>query len=197
MSEFAETRPELAVARIRPTLVVQRESAWEVRSLYLCPLVPRAFLKLLRRQALPVVPLPAGLELQLVHADDVGDAVLRVLQRRAEGPFNLAADILDTRALAGLVGGRPLAVNQQLFRSIVIALHAAYVLPVTPGWYDVATNSPLMDTSRARSELGWFPTRSSEDTAPELLDGLARGCAGFSAAMGIRRAGVPDASYGP
>jgi nucleoside-diphosphate-sugar epimerase len=65
------------------------------------------------------------------------------------------------------------AVNPPLFRFIVTALHAAYVLPVTPGWYDVAMNSPLMDTSRARDMLDWSPTRSSADSARELLDGLA------------------------
>jgi UDP-glucose 4-epimerase len=184
VDEFADTHPEVVVARIRPTLVVQRESAWEVRSLYLGPFVPRAVLKLLRRQALPFLPLPAGIALQFVHADDVGDAVVRLLQRRVEGAFNLAADILDTRALARLVGARPVAVNPRRIRTIVAALHAAHVVAVTPGWYDVAMNSPLMDTSRARTELGWRPTRPSADSAMELLDGLALGSVGSSAAMG-------------
>lgn len=187
VDEFARTHPEVVVSRIRPTLVVQREAAWEVRSLYLGPAVPRALLRLLRRQALPVVPLPAGSALQFVHADDVGDAVVRLLQRRAEGSFNLAADILDACALAGLLGGRLVVVNPRLFRTIVAALHAARVLAVTPGWYDVALNSPLMDTSRARQELDWSPTRSSADSAMELLDGLARGSVGVSAAMGAAR----------
>lgn len=184
VDEFAQTHPEVVVARIRPTLVVQRESAWEVQSLYLGPFVPRTLLKLIRGQAVPVLPLPAGIALQFVHADDVGDAVVRLLQRRAEGSFNLAADILNSRALAGLVGARPVAVNSRLLRTIVAALHTARVVAVTPGWYDVAMNSPLMDTSRARTELGWSPTRSSADSAVELLDGLARGCVGRSAAMG-------------
>ena len=56
VDEFAYAHPEVAVARFRPTLVVQRESAWEVRTLYLGPFVPRAALKLLRRRVLPVCP---------------------------------------------------------------------------------------------------------------------------------------------
>ena len=184
VDEFAQAHPEVAVARFRPTLVVQRESAWEVRTLYLGPFVPRAVLKLLRRRVLPVVPLPAGIALQFVHADDVGDAVVRLLQTRATGSFNLAADVLDARALAGLIGGRPLAVSPRLVRGIVTALHAIHAVAVTPGWYDVAMNSPIMDTSCARTELGWIPTRSSTESAMELIDGLACGSVGSTAAMG-------------
>ncbi len=187
VDEFADAHPGVAVARFRPTLVVQRESAWEVQTLYLGPFVPRAVLKLLRRRVLPVVPLPAGIALQFVHADDVGDAVVRMVQTRAAGAFNLAADILDARALAGLVGGRPLVVNPRLVRTIVTALHAIHAVAVTPGWYDVAMNSPTMDISRAREELGWSPTRSSTVSAQELIDGLASGAVGFSAAMGATK----------
>jgi UDP-glucose 4-epimerase len=184
VDEFAQAHSEIAVARFRPTLVVQRESAWEVQTLYLGPFVPRALLRVLRSRVLPVVPLPAGIALQFVHADDVGDAVVRMVQTRAAGAFNLAADILDARALAGLVGGRPLAVNPRLVRGIVTALHAVHAVAVTPGWYDVAMNSPTMDISRAREDLGWSPTRSSTVSATELIDGLASGSVGASAAMG-------------
>jgi hypothetical protein len=107
-----------------------------------------------------------------------------LVQTRATGSFNLAADILDARALAGLVGRRPLAVNPRLVRGIVTALHAVHAVAVTPGWYDVAMNSPTMDTSCAREELGWSPSRSSTESAEELLDGLASGAVGSSAAMG-------------
>jgi UDP-glucose 4-epimerase len=187
VDEFAAAHPDVSVARFRPTLVVQRESAWEVQTLYLGPFVPRSVLKLLRRRVLPVVPLPAGIALQFVHADDVGDAVVRLIQTRATGCFNLAADILDARALAALVGGRPLAVNPRLVRGIVTALHSIRAVAVTPGWYDVAMNSPTMDTSCARTELGWSPTRSSTESAHELIDGLADGAVGFTAAMGATK----------
>lgn len=186
---FAEAHPDVAVARFRPTLVVQRESAWEVKTLYLGPLVPRAALKLLRRRVLPVVPLPTNIALQFVHADDVGDAVVRMLQTRATGTFNLAADILDARALAGLIGRRPLAVSPRFARRFVTALHAVQAVAVTPGWYDVAMNSPTMDTSCARCELGWSPTWSSTESAMELIDGLARGSVGPTAAMGATQDG--------
>lgn len=162
-------------------------------SFILGPFVPRTALKLLRRRLLPVVPVPAGLGLQFVHSDDVGDAVIRMMQRRARGSFNIAADVLDTRGVAALVGTRPIEVNPRLVRRLVVALSRARVIALTPGWFDVATNTPLMDTSKARDELGWAPTRSSTESALELIDGLADGAVGASAAMGANT--KPDNSF--
>lgn len=184
LDQFVLEHPDIAVARFRPTVVVQRDAAWLIRSLYLGPFVPRALLESLRSRRLPVLPLPAGLGLQFVHADDVGDAVIRLMTRRAEGSFNVAADALDTRAVAALVGARPVEVSPSLVRRTVSALSRARVVAVTPGWFDVATNTPLMDTSKARDELGWVASRSSTSSALELLDGLADGAAGMSAATG-------------
>lgn len=184
LDQYVLEHPEVAVARFRPTVVVQREAAWLIRSLYLGPFIPRAALALLRRRMVPVIPLPTGTELQFVHADDVGDAVIRLMERRARGSFNIAADILDGRTVAGLIGARPIDVNPRVVRMVVTALSRARLVALTPGWFDVATNTPLMDTSKARRELGWVPARSSTESALELLDGLADGAVGTSAATG-------------
>lgn len=184
LDDFTERHPEITVARFRPTVVVQRQAAYLIRSLYLGPLVPRALFGLLRRRRLPAVPLPTGIALQFVHADDVGDLVTRLIERRSHGSFNVAADVLDADGIAGLVGGRAVAVDPRWVRTAVAALHALRMVPLTPGWYDVATNTPLMDTSKARDELDWAPTRSSTESAWELLDGLAEGAVGSSPATG-------------
>ncbi|MET0705045.1 MAG: NAD-dependent epimerase/dehydratase family protein [Mycobacterium sp.] len=185
LDHFVAEHPETAVARFRPTVVVQRDASWLFRTLYLGPFVPRALLRHLRSRGLPVLPLPAGIALQFVHADDVGDAVVRMIQQRAEGSFNIAADILDSAAVAGLVKARPIAVKPSLVRGVVTALSRARLVGVTPGWYDIATNSPIMDTTKARTELGWAPLRSSTEAARELIDGLADGAVGASAATGL------------
>ena len=184
LDRFVEEHPETVVARFRPTVVVQREAAWLIRSLYLGRLVPRAAFGLLRRGAIRALPLPRGIALQFVHADDVGDAVIRMMQHRAHGSYNIAANVLDSTALAALVGARAVGVNPRMMRAVVSALSVSRVVALTPGWYDVATNSPVMDTSKARRELGWAPTRTSAESAIELLDGMADGAAGTSAAMG-------------
>ncbi len=185
LDQFEADHPDTVVARFRATVVVQRETASMIRSLYVGPLVPRFAYGLLRRSGLPILPLPAGLALQFVHADDVGDAVIRLMQRRVRGSYNVAADALDGEALAALVKARPVDVNRRLMRTAVSALSRVRLVALTPGWYDVATNSPLMDTSKAHRDLDWSPSRSSAEGALELLDGLAEGVTGTSAAMGF------------
>ena len=184
LDQFELEHPETVVSRFRPTVVVQRDAAWLIRTLYLGPLVPRLALEALRARLLPILPLPTGIALQFVHADDVGDAVVRMIERRVRGSYNIAADVLDTDAVAGLVGARPVGVSPGVVRRVVVALNRARVIALTPGWYDVATETPLMDTTKAHDELGWTPTRSSTESAGELIDGLADDATGSSAATG-------------
>jgi hypothetical protein len=44
--------------------------------------------------------------------------------------------------------------------------------PTPPGWIDMALDVPVLDTTRAREELGWQPTRDAGDALLELLDGI-------------------------
>lgn len=192
LDEFETSHPEVTVARFRPTVVVQREAAWLIKNLYLGPVVPKSALDMLRRRELPVLPLPAHLRLQFVHADDVGDAVVRMMQQQARGSFNIAADVLDTAELAELVGAHPVDVPPKAVRAVVSALSAARLVALTPGWYDVAFQTPQMDTTKAHQTLGWAPKHSSTDSARELIEGLADGAVGDSAAMGWQPQPPPD-----
>ena len=48
----------------------------------------------------------------------------------------------------------------------------AHLQPTSPDWLDIALGVPIMDVSRARSELGWTPERSSGDALLELIEGM-------------------------
>jgi UDP-glucose 4-epimerase len=52
---------------------------------------------------------------------------------------------------------------------------AAHLIPSEPGWLDLALQTPLMDTGRARRELGWEPRVGAVDALLELLEGVADG----------------------
>lgn len=188
LDRLERERPDLTVTRIRPTLVVQRAAATEIADLFLGRFVPRALLRALRGGLVPRLPIPAGLSLQFVHADDVGDAVTRILRRRAGGVYNLAAEPLGPAALAAVARARPFPLPAAALRSAAAVLSALRLVAVSPGWFDVATRTPLMDSSRATADLGWAPHHSSAAAARELLDGMADGATGASAALGARAA---------
>jgi nucleoside-diphosphate-sugar epimerase len=158
-----------AVARMRPALIVQRESGSELLRYGLPPYVPAAVLR-----HVPVLPLDRSLVVPLVHADDVADAIARVLERRATGPFNLAADPPVTRdVIAAALGARPLHVPRQVLRAVVDVTWRLRLQPLDPGWLDLAFAVPLLDSGRARRELGWAPRIPADAALAEVLAGMA------------------------
>ncbi|WP_369369835.1 NAD-dependent epimerase/dehydratase family protein [Promicromonospora sp. Populi] len=174
LDELEAAHPEVAVARVRPALIFQADAAQSVVRYFLGPLVPA---QLLRTGRLPALPLPEGLRLQAVHADDVADAYRRVVVERAVGAFNVAADdVLRGSDLARIVGhGRLIEVPPAAARVALSAAYDSRVVRADPGWLDMAMGAPVLDTTRVRSELGWAPRRTAAEAIEELLAGIAVG----------------------
>lgn len=164
----------LAVARLRPALVFDAEAGAQITRLFLGGLIPPA---LLRPGAMPALPLPAGLRLQVVHGEDLADAYLRALLRRATGAFNVAADpVLRGQDLADVVDhGRVLPIPAAALRPMVALAWRARAVAADPGWLDMGMSVPIMDTTRARTELSWQPRHDARSTLRELLDAMADG----------------------
>jgi nucleoside-diphosphate-sugar epimerase len=151
--------------------VFQRRAASEQRRIFAGPLVPGL---VLRGRHLPVVPLPEGLRLQAVHARDVAEAYRLALLRPVWGAFNVAAEpVLDGDAVAGLLGGRAVTVPAPLARWALAAGWHARLVPAEPGLLELFLSLPVMDTTRAQTELGWKPTVTADAALRELIEGVA------------------------
>jgi nucleoside-diphosphate-sugar epimerase len=165
--------PRIRIVRMRPGLVFQREAASGIRRLFAGPLLPSP---LVRPGLIPVVPSTPRLRFQAVHAHDLADAYRRVLlDAGARGAFNVAAEpVLDGPELARLMGARPVRVPERALRMVAAATWRARLQPTPEGWVDLALGVPIMDTGRARGELGWSPRRTGGEALRELLDGMRR-----------------------
>ncbi len=163
-------QPQLRVVRMRPALSFKAAAASEIWRLFIGVVPPL----LVRRSLMPVVPDMPGLRFQVVHSHDVGDAFARaVISREARGAFNLASEpVLDAPALAKLFRARLLPTSPELARAAVAAAYRAHLAPVEEGWLDLLLHAPLMDSSRARRELGWAPAHEARETLTELIDGI-------------------------
>jgi UDP-glucose 4-epimerase len=169
---FELAHPEVRVVRLRPALIFQRSAASEIRRLFAGPLLPHP---LVRPDRVPLVPRTPRLVFQAVHADDVADAYRRAaLDERARGAYNIAADpVLDADALARVLGARAVPVAARVLRAAADLSWRLRLQPTPPGWVDMAIAVPVMDTTRAREELGWRPAHDAGDTLRELLTGMS------------------------
>lgn len=165
--------PEMRLVRLRPGLVFKREASQGIRRLFGGPLLPGA---LIRPALSGLVPELRGLRSQVVHSYDVGEAVRLALLGEARGAFNLATEPpLDARRVADQFGGRAVRVPDGLARAAVDVSWRLRLHPVAPGWLDLARRVPLMDTSRARQELGWSPGYDAGETLEDVISGLEAG----------------------
>jgi UDP-glucose 4-epimerase len=166
--------PDLRVVRLRPGLIFKREAATGIRRLFAGPFVPNP---LLRPTLIPLVPDVDRLRFQAVHSLDVGEAyALAARDGSARGAFNIAADpVLDPDVLAQALGARKVPASARVLRGLARATFALRLQPTEPGWLDMALQVPLMDTTRAKAELGWQPRHSSTEALRELLEGMSAG----------------------
>ena len=168
LDEFEVDAPDVVVTRVRPGIVGQRAAGSALLRYGLPALIPAGLLR-----HVPVVPIDAGLVIPMVHADDVADAIARILEQRPPGPFNLAAEPpIAAIDVADALGARLVHVPSGVVRAAVSASWHARVQPLDPGWIDMGYAVPLLDTTRARTELGWAPSTDARSVLAETLAGM-------------------------
>lgn len=173
LDAFEQEVPDVRVVRLRPGLIFKRESAAEQRRYFGGPFVPGS---LLRPRFVPVVPEIPGLRFQAVHSDDAGEAYRLAVARDVHGAFNVAAEpVLDMHSVARLLEARTVRVPAKVARAAAALAWRLRLVPITPSWLDMGLAVPLLDTTRARTELGWEPRHSALDALSELLVGMREG----------------------
>jgi nucleoside-diphosphate-sugar epimerase len=169
----ADAHPDLDLYLLRPPVVLGPHAVGG-KDLLTGPLpsLVRRAASGVRRLPLPLpAPVPA-LPFQLVHEDDVGQALLLcIVGAGAPGAYNIAADGVVTGAdLARELGFAPLPVPGGLARGAARAVAGLPFVPVPVTWAEALSHPAIMDTSKARRELGWSPRHTALDT---LRAGLA------------------------
>jgi nucleoside-diphosphate-sugar epimerase len=163
-------RPCIVAGRDAPTLIEgftgQKILGGPVRALW------RAL------DALPVVGpvLPdSGVPFQLVHHDDVANAVRAAVRGRGTpGTYNLASDDAITAGdVARALGWHSVKLPRVAVGAIGELASRAPLMPAEIGWLEALRKPVLMDTAKARRELRWRARHDARETLDETV-GAAR-----------------------
>lgn len=173
LDTFELAHPDVRVVRMRPGFIFKRQAAEEQRRLFAGPLLPNP---LVRPGLVPVVPDLPGLRFQALHSSDAAEAYRLAIVRPVRGAFNIAAEpVVDAGVLGELLGARPVKVPLGPVRAAVAAAWRLHLVPASPMLVDLALSLPVMDTARARAELGWAPAHSALDAMGEAVEGMREG----------------------
>ena len=155
-------------------MVLQAGAASELARYFLGPFVPQS---LVRPAFVPVVPKTDRLAVQVVHASDMARAYVLACTKPVTGAFNIATEpVLDPPTLAALLGARQ--VPAAVLRGVVELTWRLHLQPTDPGWVDIGRLTPLLDTTRARTVLGWKPVADAGEALLETVRAMGAGKGG-------------------
>jgi nucleoside-diphosphate-sugar epimerase len=166
----AASHPEVELYVLRPSIVVGPHTVGGKLHLP-APLAPlrRALQGRGRRLPVPVPAVVPDLPVQLVHEDDVGRALLQcVVAAGPPGTYNVAADVISSVDVARELGVVPLPVPGRLGHATA-RVAARLPLPSAGQWVEAASQPAVMDTTRARTLLGWQPRHTALEALRDAL----------------------------
>ncbi len=182
LTEEAERGERPALYMVRPPIVLGPHAVGAKDALPE-PLarLGRQMLGVVGRLPIPVPVLAAGVQLQFIHEDDVGSALLAcALGDGAPGAYNIAGDgVLSGADVARELGFTPVPIPGGVIHGVARAAAAALppFAPPSAEWVEAISHPSIMDTGKAKRELGWTPKYSGLDALRETIR-AARGDSG-------------------
>jgi len=171
LTEEAALHPETALYLLRPPVVLGPDAVGGKVSVpsVLEPLVRRLGAGMRRLPGLPA--LAPDLPLQLIHQDDVAEALrLCVVGAGPPGAYNIAADDVVTGAdIVRELGLRPVRVPGGPFAAAARAVSKVPFLPSGLQWVEAIGRPVIMDTTKAKTQLGWVPRHTAVESLRATL----------------------------
>lgn len=167
LQDRAEAHPNVGLYLLRPPIVLGPHAIGAKQ------LVPDYMMALVRRATAAVSKMPLRMPvlvpeipLQLIHEDDVGQALLLcTVGAGPPGAYNIAADdVVTTADVTRELGLRPVPVPASWARRLAGVVSAVERLPFVPqsaAWAEAASRPVIMDTTKAKRVLGWRPAHSA------------------------------------
>jgi nucleoside-diphosphate-sugar epimerase len=120
----------------------------------------------------PVIP-DNSVPFQLVHTEDVATAIrAAVIGRGKPGVYNLAGEGQLTMAdLAGALGWYSIPIPELAVDAAAELIERLPFAPTAAQWIQALRTPVLMDTAKARRQLGWRPRHDARETLADTIAG--------------------------
>ncbi|WP_236825741.1 MULTISPECIES: NAD-dependent epimerase/dehydratase family protein [unclassified Blastococcus] len=172
LDEESAAAPGLDLYLLRPPVVLGPHAVGG-KDVLPGPLAPvgRRLLGRPRRLPVPVPLLVPQHPLQFVHQDDVGQALLLcVLGAGPPGAYNIAGEgVLTAADVAREFGALAIPLPAAPAQAAARAFSRLPFLPPAAEWVEAASRPAIMDTTRAREELGWRPRYTGLEALRDTL----------------------------
>jgi nucleoside-diphosphate-sugar epimerase len=171
LQDEAGANPKLALYLLRPPIVLGPHTvgAKELPG----PLRPlsRRFNGRIPRTPIPLPAFVPDLPVQFIHEDDVGQALVQcVVAAGAPGAYNIAGDgVLSFVDVARELGLRPLRLPAAPAQLGARVMSRVPFLPSIASWVEAMSHPAVMDTTRAKTELGWTPRYTGLEALRDTL----------------------------
>jgi nucleoside-diphosphate-sugar epimerase len=134
----------------------------------------RRMLDVIGRLPIPLPVLAPGIQLQFIHEDDVGLALLKcILGAGPPGAYNIAGEGIVTGAdVARELGLTPLPIPGGVVHTaarVAAAIPKPRFAPPATDWVEAISHPSIMDTAKAKKELGWEPRYSGIEALRETI----------------------------
>jgi nucleoside-diphosphate-sugar epimerase len=171
LQDEAARHPEMDLYLLRPPIVLGPDAVGAKVQL------PPGLLEVLQLlhsgiRRLRVVPaVVPDLPMQLIHQDDVAEALrLCVDAAGPPGAYNIAADdVVHGVDVLRELGFLPLTVPGKPVAAIARAISTLPFLPSGMQWVEAMSHPAIMDTTKAKTELGWRPKHSAIESLRATL----------------------------
>ena len=175
LAERARRHPGTALYLLRPPVVLGPNSVG-AKTLLPGALEPiaRGLAGVAAAAARGPLRLPAlvpNLPLQLIHERDVGEAfALCIAGAGPPGAYNIAGDgVLSAVDVARELGFLAVAAPAAPLQALARAIAALPFAPPAAEWAEALSHPAIMDTAKARRELGWSPRFSGLQALRDTL----------------------------
>jgi nucleoside-diphosphate-sugar epimerase len=176
LEEEAATHPETSLYLLRPPVVLGPHTVG-AKDVLPGPLAPlgRRLTGLFGRLPVPVPAVVPTVPVQFIHEDDVGQAfLLCIVGAGPAGAYNIAGDgVLTGTEVARELGFAAVPVPGGLAHAAARVATRIPRLPFTPAaadWIEAMSHPAIMDTSKAKQELGWSPRYTSAEALRATIE---------------------------